>query len=74
MDAIPETQRHEAAIRHAAWMVRHYCRPGQRRQRQEAIRKLGLAVRKAFSDSDDFEPLLVAIVEGLKPQDYRPPF
>jgi hypothetical protein len=28
---------------------------------------------EAYAD-DDFEHLLVAIVEGLKPQNYQPPF
>ena len=63
-----------AEIRHAAWMVRHYRRSAQRVQRAAAIRELGLVVRKVFNQSEDFEHLLNAIVEGLKPQDYEPPF
>lgn len=74
MGPLPATERHAAAIRNAAWMVRHYARPVQRAQRERAIRSMGLTVRDAFTRSEDFEPLLVAVVEGLKPQDYRPPF
>jgi len=61
-----------SAILNAAWMVRHYCRPFQRAQRAQAIRALGLAVRAAFNRSDDFEPLLAAICDGLRPYDDRP--
>lgn len=66
-----------AAILNAAWLVRHYVRGGrtaiQRQQRQEAIRNLGLTVKDAFNHSEDFEPLLVAVVDGLRPKD-DPPF
>lgn len=66
-----------AAILNAAWMVRHYARGGrtaiQRKERKKAIRQLGLAVREAFRHSEDFEPLLAAVVDGLHPQDH-PPF
>jgi hypothetical protein len=72
-----ETAAKVAAILNAAWMVRHYKRGGrvaiQRAQRDQAIQKLGLIVRDAFSNSNDFEPLLAAIVDGLRPSE-EPPF
>ena len=66
-----------AAILNAAWMVRHYARGGrvniQREQRNAAIRNLGLVVRQAFDASEDFETLLAAVVDGLRPRN-EPPF
>lgn len=66
-----------AGILNAAWMVRHYARGGrsrlQRAQRSQAIQQLGLTVRDAFNRSEDFEPLLAALVDGLRPRD-EPPF
>jgi hypothetical protein len=66
-----------AAILNAGWMVRHYQRGGRssihRLERQQAIQRLGLTIRDAFSKSDDFEPLLVAVVDALRPKD-DPPF
>jgi len=53
-------------------MVRHYPRSFQREQRAAAIRQLGCAVRDAFNQSEDFEPLLAAICDGLRPRDERP--
>lgn len=61
---------HDAAIRNAAYLVRHY-RHGRGELRAQAIRSLGLTVRAAFNASDDFEPLLAAILD-LKPHDERP--
>jgi hypothetical protein len=43
-------------------------------RRAQAILQLGMIVRHAFSVSDDFESLLIAVVEGLSPRDDRPPF
>lgn len=72
-----QTASHVAAIYNAAWMVRNYARGGrttiQRKERQQAIRQLGLTVRSAFNQSEDFEPLLVAVFDGLSPKD-APPF
>lgn len=66
-----------AAILNAGWMVRHYQRGGrlniQKVERAQAIQLLGLTVREAFASSDDFEPLLVAVVDALRPRD-DPPF
>jgi hypothetical protein len=79
MQALPATERGAAAIREAAWWVRHY-RRGARLpaisgpQRAQAIQRLGLAVRHAFNESDDFELLLRAVLEGLSPRDDPPPF
>lgn len=73
----PDSPQLVAAILNAAWMVRHYARGGrssiQRNERIKAIQHLGLVVRDAFSKSDDFEALLAAVVDGLRPRD-EPPF
>lgn len=62
-----------AEIRNEAWLVRHYCR--NRLRREQAVLKLGLAVRNAFAASDEFEPLLAAILDGLRPTpEERHPF
>lgn len=69
----PDTGALVAQILNAAWLVRHYVRGGrstiQRKQRTQAIHELGLAVRHAFAESEDFEPLLAAVADGLKPRD-----
>lgn len=66
-----------AAIYNKAWMVRYYQRGGrtsiQRPERQQAINELGLTVRRAFNATNDFEPLLVALYDGLTPK-APPPF
>jgi hypothetical protein len=68
---------HVAAILNAGWMVRHYVRGArsqtQKLQRKQAIQFLGVTVREAFNASDDYEALLVAVVDGLRPKD-DPPF
>lgn len=72
----PDTGTLVAEILNAAWAVRHYApqRGSQGRlRRSQAILKLGLVVRDAFDHSDDFEALLAAVVDGLRPVD-RPPF
>ena len=61
-----------AEIRNAAWMVRHYRRNQARRD--QAVKLLGLTLRRAFNDCDDFEALLTALVEALTPDTYKPPF
>jgi len=57
-----------ANIMNAAWWVRHY---GHKRgaKRKQAIRNLGLAARHALTASDDFEPILGAILNGLSSGD-----
>jgi hypothetical protein len=74
----PDSAELVASLLNAAWMVRHYARGGrssiQRKERRAAIRKMGLAVRHAFTVSreDQFEPLLAAICDGLRPRDEQP--
>lgn len=73
----PEPAELVARIYNAAYQVRYYARGGRNRitaeKRAEAIRLLGLVVRAAFNSTDDFEPLLTAIFDGLSPKD-APPF
>ena len=66
----PESTGQVHAILNAAWMVRHYAYVP--RKRAEAIRQLGLVVRQSLNSSEDFEPLLAALVDGLRPRDDRP--
>lgn len=64
-----------AAILNDAWMVRNYGlerNESQRLRRAQAILKLGLTVREAFNATDDFEPLLAAICDGLRPRESKP--
>ena len=71
----PDLNELVAGIRNDAWMVLHYSpqrTAAMRLRRSQAILKLGLSVRHAFAVSDDFEPLLAALVDGLKPRDDRP--
>jgi hypothetical protein len=72
----PDTAQLVAGILNSAWMVRHYARGGRssilRTQRQQAILHLGLTVRNAFTTSEDFEALLGAVVDGLRPRDTTP--
>jgi len=65
-----ETAELVSHILNSAWMVRHYARNSD--LRQQAILRLGLTIRYAFSQSQNFEPLLTAIVDGLHPVDRRP--
>lgn len=75
MAGASSTERLVAGIYNAAWMVRHYARGGrssiQQEQRADAIHKLGLAVRDAFAESEDFEALLTAVVDGLSQKEQR---
>lgn len=68
-----DTAAYVASILNAAYLVRYYGRGArtqiQRLERQQAIQRMGLTVRQAFDDSDDFEALLVAIVDGLVPKE-----
>lgn len=81
MGMAPDTGQRVAAILNAAWLVRHYARGGRVRstspmavKRSAAIRELGLQVREHFNSSEDFESLLAAVVDGLRPRDDQPPF
>lgn len=72
----PELWQLESAIRNDAWMVLHYGdqrTPARRLRRAQAILKLGLTIRHAFNVSSDFESLLTAVVDGLRPRN-EPPF
>ena len=73
----PDTAELVASIYNAAWLLRHYWRGSrgaiQRLERAKAIQALGLAVRRAFNATDDFEPLLIAFFDGLSQKDH-PPF
>jgi hypothetical protein len=80
MDELNATAVHVAAIYGAAWWVRHYRRGGRMQRtsaqavlRQQAIQRLGLAVRAAFNQSEDFEALLIAVFVSLSQND-DPPF
>lgn len=68
--AAPDTTALAAAILNAAWLVRYFSRSKTRRN--QAILKLGVTVRDAFNKSDDYEKLLEAVVDGLRPKDNRP--
>jgi hypothetical protein len=72
-----KTEEYVAAIYNKCWMVRNYERGGrtsiQRQDRQQAIYQLGLVVRTAFNATEDFEPLLTALFDGLSPKP-PPPF
>lgn len=74
----PDTGGLVAAILNAAWMVRHYERGARtsilRKERLEAIQRMGLTVRETFASSEDFEPLLLAILDGLAPREEHPRF
>ena len=72
MAAAPDTAVLVAAILNAGWMVRNYAlqrNAGERLRRHQAIRKMGLEVREAFTSSDDYEALLGAVVDALRPQE-----
>lgn len=64
----PRTEALVSAILNAAWPVRN-ARGKRSIQRAQAIQKLGLTVRMALEESDDFEPLLGAILNGLSSRD-----
>lgn len=65
-----ETPEWVSELRHAFWWVRHYRGARNRLRRQQAILRLGLALREAFNKTEDFEPLLTAILEGLRPDNF----
>ena len=64
-------------ILNAAWMVRNYSRGYSGiglNNRQRAINQLGRTIRDAFANAkeEDYERLLAAILDGLRPRDDRP--
>jgi hypothetical protein len=64
MDREPTTL-HVAAIYNAGWQVRELGRPHQRDKKAQAVARLGLIVRAAFNESEDFAPLLEAVRDAL---------
>lgn len=71
----PDTASRVAALLNAGWMVRNHAlqrTAHDRLRRAQAIVRLGLEVREAFAQSDDFEALLGAVVDGLRPRDEKP--
>jgi hypothetical protein len=74
MEPAPDPDSLAAEILNAAWLVRHYARPMDRTKKIQAVMKLGLVVRNAFNATDDHAPLLIAIVDGLRPRPEEPPF
>lgn len=72
----PDTGELVSAILNAGWMVRHYSRGRSglgKMRRDQAIIAMGEAVRNAFSTSTDYESLLAAIADALRPKE-EPPF
>lgn len=71
----PDTGHSVAAIYNAGRVLREYARGGRlpsigmARLRAAAIRDLGLAVRAAFNESEDFEPLVIAFFDALNHRD-----
>lgn len=59
-----------AQILNACWWVRRYERGARLRSiapyRTQALLKLGLTCREVFNHTDDFEPVLTALVDGLR--------
>ena len=77
----PDTGALVADLYNRGYIVRANARGGRWSQesamaerRREAIRQLGLRVRHAFNVSEDFEPLLTALVDSLAPRDDWPRF
>lgn len=68
----PDTDDLVTSIRNAGYMVRHYRGYRNSLLRAQAILKFGLIVREAFNKSNDFETLLAAVVDGLRPRDEKP--
>lgn len=64
----PDPAELSASIYNACWFVRQ-CRGRNSLRRQQAILALGLACRAAFNSTDNFEPVLTALLDGLSPKD-----
>ena len=72
MDQLPNVEiTDRAAILNACYHVRYYYRGARtsigRDKRQQAILALGLLLREIFNRTEDFEPRLAALVDGLRP-------
>jgi hypothetical protein len=71
----PDTGALLTQIRNDCWPVRYYSHArtqAMRLRREQAIKRLGLTVRYAFSASDDFEALLITLVDGLNTKETKP--
>ena len=73
----PDTAELVAAILNDGYMVRHYWRGGRiggrpMELRRQAILKLGLTIRMAFGISEDFEALIAAVADAVRPRDEQP--
>lgn len=55
-----------AAVYNAAYMLRHYKGPrrSQAEARRHAIQELGVAVRIALNATEDYLPVLIALIDG----------
>lgn len=55
------------------YMVRHYARGGRseiaKLRRHQAIQKLGETLRFAFNSTEEYETLIAAMLDGLRPLD-----
>lgn len=65
-----ESERYAAVIRNAGYFVRHYRR--NKLRQDQAILMLGLAVREAFNNCNDFRTLLEAFADSVRPQEHQP--
>ena len=78
MEQLPTEVTDCAAIRNACYHVRYYRRGARtcigREKRQQAIRDLGLILREIFNRTEDFEPRLAALVDGLSHKSEEQPF
>ena len=67
---------HIGNIRNACWMVRFYARGGRSeigsKERDRAIKQLAIALRDALTESDQYETILAALLDGLRPKDEAP--
>jgi hypothetical protein len=72
----PDTGMWVAQILNDAYMVRHYVRGGRngigKLHREQAVQKLGLTIREAFVSTNDYDSLLAAILDGLRPVERMP--
>ena len=64
-----DTGEYVARILKDWYMVRYYQRGGLRRE--QAILKLGITIREAFAESNDYRALIAAVLDGGRPKDER---
>ena len=64
-------------LRNDCYMVRQYGgqrNETQRLRRRQAIRKLVATLQYAFKETEDYEAIIAAFLDGLRPLDRPPPF